>query len=93
MIILIEIDWIIQISNLRWASHQENQYNRQLNKNSTSGIKGVRFFKIRNKWECYFKINYEKINLGLFTNFDDAKLARQTKAAELFGEFLNACEK
>ena len=81
------------ISNLRWASHQENQYNRLLNKNSTSGIKGVSFLKNRNKWECYIKINYKKINLGLFSNIEDAKLARQLKASELFGEFLNEIEK
>ncbi len=38
-------------------------------------------------------INYKCIYLGSFVNFDDAKLARQKKSAELFGEFLNECEK
>jgi hypothetical protein len=31
--------------------------------------------------------------LGYYDNLEDAELARQIKAAELFGEFLNECEK
>ena len=29
------------ISNLRWCNSQENQHNRQLNENNTSGVKGI----------------------------------------------------
>ena len=35
----------------------------------------------------------KKIHLGSFTNFDDAKLARQLKANELYGIYTNECEK
>jgi hypothetical protein len=31
--------------------------------------------------------------LGYYDNLEVAKIARQKKAAELFGEFLNECEK
>jgi hypothetical protein len=81
------------ISNLRWSSDEENQHNRQINLNNTSSIKGVYWNKKANKWHAQININGKNIHLGLFDNLDDAKLVRQKKAAELFGEFLNACEK
>jgi hypothetical protein len=38
-------------------------------------------------------LDYKKIHLGYFDNIIDAKKARQDKSKELFGEFLNKCEK
>jgi hypothetical protein len=32
------------------------------------------------------------MHLGRFDNIEDAKLARQNKAKELFGQYLNHCE-
>ncbi len=81
------------ISNLRWCSNQENQYNRQLNENNTSGIKGVWFNKIRNKWHSQIQINNKQIHIGYYDNIEDAKIARQKRSAELYGEFQNSCEK
>ena len=80
-------------SNLRWCDASENQHNRQLNKNNSSGAKGIIFYKRNNKWKVYIKLNNKTIHLGYFVNFDDAKQMRQLKAKELFGEFINACEK
>ena len=37
------------VSNLRYATNQENQMNRQLNSNNTSNYKGVIFYKPSNK--------------------------------------------
>ena len=30
--------------------------------------------------------------LGCYDNLEDAKIARQLKAKELFGDFINSCE-
>lgn len=38
------------ISNLRYATTQENLFNSKLYKNSVSGIKGVSFVKKTNQW-------------------------------------------
>ena len=81
------------ISNLRWCDLSENQYNRKLNKNSISGVKGVIWVKRENKWRSRITFKGKEINLGYFDNIEDAKLVRQKKAAELFKEFLNECEK
>ena len=81
------------ISNLRWCSNQQNCYNLSLRKSNTSGIKGISWNKVLQKWKVYISFNSKRIHLGYFVNIDDAKNARQSKAKELFGEFLNECEK
>ena len=81
------------ISNLRWRTHQENNFNSALSKNNSSGRKGIHWAKDHQKWRAEIWFNNKKICLGCFVNFEDAKKARQDKAKELFGEFLNDCEK
>jgi hypothetical protein len=81
------------LKNLRWASCNENQKNRILNKNSTSQIKGVYFIQKSNKWHAQIMFNGKSIHLGNFQNIEDAKEARQRKAKILFGEYINQCEK
>ena len=81
------------ISNLRWASYQENSYNRKINIKNTSGVKGVHFNKNANKWEAKITIDGIKIHLGIYLTLDEAKQARITKANAVFGVFTNKCEK
>jgi hypothetical protein len=82
-----------RLKNLRWASCNENQKNRILNKNSTSQIKGVYFIQKSNKWRAQIMFNGKSIHLGCFSKIEDAKEARQIKAKILFGEYINQCEK
>ena len=79
-------------SNLRWVSYQQNQFNRSMSKRNTSSIKGVYFDKRRQKWCAQIQLNKKYIHLDYNYNIEDAKIARQTKAKELFGNFINACE-
>ena len=81
------------ISNLRWCTFQQNQFNRQINNNSISKIKGVSFYKRNNKWRARIRFNNKLIHLGYFDNLEDAKQARQKKSIELFGIYQNSCEK
>ena len=81
------------VSNLRWCTQQQNCFNRSLSsKKNTSGIKGISWYKKKNKWIVQIGFNNKLIYLGYFDNLDDAKAARQAKANELFGEYINACE-
>jgi len=81
------------VSNLRWCNLFENQHNRQLSKNNTSGSKGIYYRKSNNKWEVTIMFQKKQIYLGCFDDINDAKVARQNAAKQLFGEFLNECEK
>ena len=81
------------LTNLRWATLTENQMNRQISNNNTSGIKGVSFNKATNKWRAQISINGKNTYLGRFETIEEASTARQSKALEHFGEFVNDCEK
>jgi len=80
------------VTNLRYVTHQENNMNVPILKNNTSSVKGVYFDKEMKKWRAQIMQNYKILHIGLFNNIEDAKLARQNKAKELFGEFINKCE-
>jgi hypothetical protein len=80
------------LENLRWATHRENLMNQQIPINNTSGVKGVCWFKRDQKWRAQIKIDGKQIYIGQFDTLEDATLARQTKANEIFGLFTNSCE-
>jgi len=48
--------------------------NKSTHKNNTSGITGVRWVEKRGKWHSYIRVNYKRINLGYYTDFEDAVL-------------------
>jgi hypothetical protein len=81
------------INNLRWCTQQENQQNKKIKINNTSGFKGVHYCKSHNKWKAEIGHNYKNIRLGYFEKVEDAIIARYNKAKEIQGEFLNEIEK
>ena len=64
-----------------------------MGKNNTSCIIGVSWDKKSNKWRAQIKIDGIAVNLGFFTNIEDAKQARITKANQVFGVFTHSSEK
>jgi hypothetical protein len=71
--------------NLRVATHAQNQINRGLPCNNTSGFKGVsRSF---GHWRAQITDNGKRANLGTYADPADAARAYDRKAKELFGEF------
>jgi hypothetical protein len=76
-----------QRSNLRHCTNIQNSYNRRNYKNSSSKYKGV--CKHGNKYHARIGFNKKHIHLGTFTSEDDAALAYNKKAKELFGEYAN----
>lgn len=74
-----------RLSNLRVCSHSQNHSNSKLQKNNTSGFKGVT--KAKNKWHARIKLMGKDIHLGNFSSKSSAAKAYNEKALELFGEF------
>ena len=66
-----------RIENLRDVTNQENQFNRSLQKDNTSGYTGVHWHKQANKWVTQIQINGKIIHLGLFNNPEEASQAYQ----------------
>ena len=81
------------VSNLRWCSASENSYNSKLHIDNKCGLKGIYFVKHSGKFIAYITANKKRYRLGYFKTLEEAKIARQKKANELFGEFTNQCEK
>lgn len=58
-------------TNLRWVSRTQNNYNRSLQINNTSGQTGVSFNTFLNKWNAYIYKNDQRIQ-QLFEHKEDA---------------------
>lgn len=76
-----------QRHNLRPCSHAENIHNSKVQKNNTSGFKGVGWDKTRNKWMAYIKVNMRRKTLGRFEDVRVAASVYDVAAVENFGEF------
>ena len=67
------------ICNLRLVTPSENQRNRKLNKNNTSGFNGVVFHKPSKTWFSFIRLKPgNKKWLGAYENIEDAISARKT---------------
>ena len=62
--------------NLRPATAGDNQRNRTLNANNSSGAVGVNWQKLAGKWKAQIVINKKFVSLGYFENLEDAIAAR-----------------
>ncbi len=73
--------------NLRIVTCQQNQFNRQPYKNTSSEYKGVSWHKRDKVWQAYIKYSGKLIMLSCFNNEIEAAQAYNKKASELFGEY------
>lgn len=76
-----------RISNLRSATHSENMRNSKTDAKNQNGLKGVSFDKSRGQWMARIMVDRKQINLGRFTNAQDAHLAYCEAAVKYHGEF------
>lgn len=76
-----------QKSNPRTATSSQNQMNKGMQKNNTSGIRGVSFHKRVNKWAANMGIHGKAVHLGYFDTKELAEKAHRKVAKFLFGDF------
>jgi hypothetical protein len=74
-------------SNLRIATHAENNWNKGLRSNNTSGVTGVYWVKNLNKFRSEIKVKGKRIHLGYFDNIESAKKVREEAEIKYFGDF------
>lgn len=70
--------------NLRAATRKQNCENNGLRRDSTSGARGVHWFKRTEQWTAYINHNHVRYNLGYFNKKKDAIAARHTAERRLF---------
>ena len=78
-----------RIENLRAATVGQNQHNRKTNANNTSGYKGVSWSKALKKWTARITLERKTINLGYFSNVEEAAEVVRKAREELHGSFAN----
>lgn len=71
-----------RIINLREATGAQNQANRGVSKNNTSGFKGVRYYKKTGRWAA-------AIQIGTFNTAEEAHAAYSRVAMLIQGEFFH----
>ena len=76
-----------RMCNLRLSSESQIQWNQRIRKDNRSGVKGVSWCKITNKWRA--RVECEKVNVeaGRYSDINSAVQAVQIKRKELHGEF------
>lgn len=73
--------------NLRPATHRQNEMNRGVNKNNTSGFKGVWRRKDTGKWAASIRVHGRTHHLGSYVTTREAAKAYNKAAKQHFGRF------
>ena len=78
-----------RIENLREASRVNNNCNKTLRNDSTSGYKGVTLHRATKRYQARIRSDGKRKSLGYFDCANDAHAAYCKAARELHGEFSN----
>lgn len=76
-----------RFENLRPATYITNQQNRKIGVNNTSGVKGVDWSVIRQKWRVRIKYDGRQTVIGFFDDIEEAASAYALEAAIRFGKY------
>jgi len=75
--------------NIRICTQSDNLKNRMINKNNSTGYKGVVYNKSNKKFIAKIGVNKNIIYIGVFIDPIDAALAYNAAALKYHGEFAN----
>ena len=77
-------------SNLRYCTITQNNFNRGIKKDNTSGYKGIYWHKLKNlkgKWRARISINNKRFHLGLFDDIKKAVKVYNKACKKYHGDF------
>jgi hypothetical protein len=74
-------------SNLRVATHQQQQWNKRVPKNNKTGVKGVRLDKATGLYKGTVQYKKKKYHCGYHTTIEEATKVVEAKRAELHKEY------
>lgn len=75
--------------NLREDAERVNHWNRSMQANNTSGVKGVHWDKRKNKYIAQIQVKGRKKQVGAFSSLDDATKAIISYRKLVHGDFAN----
>jgi hypothetical protein len=74
-------------SNLREATPAQNSANSRLSRRSSTGLKGVTWYKRCSRWRAHITVDQKQRHLGYFDDPIEAAKAYDVAAIEAFGDF------
>lgn len=77
-----------RLENLRWCSHTENNKNRSIGKNNTSGYKQIFWIKDKERWSVRIARNNKTLCRLTFKKLEDAVEHRNKFLTELGEEII-----
>lgn len=76
------------IENIRECTHSQNMCNRKVNRNNSSGAKGIS--RRGKSFRVYIDKDGQRLWIGNFANLEEAMAARAAEALRLHGDFARA---
>lgn len=73
--------------NLRKVNETQSSRNAKIQKNNTSGYRGVS--RCGNRWRARIDVNGHRHHLGMFDTAGEAAIARRRAARRYYGEYAN----
>ena len=74
-------------SNIRIATRSQNMHNKKMQRNNTSGFKGVHWDRNKKKWQANIKLNDKRHYIGLFNSAEEASEAYRAASEKLHLDF------
>ena len=74
-------------TNLRIVTHSQNNMNKGLRSDNTSGVSGVIWYKNKHKWRAIIYVDNQCLPLGYFDRFEDAVKARKEAEEKYYGGY------
>lgn len=71
--------------NCKWSTRGEQNYNQRKKKTNTSGRTGVYWNASISKWYSRIRKDGKQYDLGIYSSFDDAVMAREAAELLLYG--------
>lgn len=76
-----------RLSNLREATRSQSNFNKNVRKDSLTGIKGVRWCTQKSKWEAHAGLSGQRIHIGFYDSKEEAKRVRDEFAMPIHKEY------
>lgn len=77
-----------RLSNLRWLTVSQNGMNSKIWRTNTLGVKGVYYFKHRDKYHALIHVNGVRINLGYYNTLEEATRVRREAELKYYSNII-----
>jgi len=74
--------------NCKWATRLEQEFNKGMQKNNTTGVKGVAYIKKSKIYYATVTVNRKTIYLGSYRTVAEASIARQAGEYKYYGRYV-----